>query len=157
MHYLDQAFEIGGGVPKRLKTDNMKTVMEHARSEYKKGKVNKVFQQFADDYGFEVYPCIARHPWSKGKVENPMKLWNELYAYNGTLDYYELHEKVKDLNYRLNSTIHSETGKIPILHIKKEKDFLQALPQTNIRNQYKIVTTEVKVSSQSVISYKRRV
>ena len=40
MHYLDQAFEIGG-VPKRLKTDNMKTVMDHARSEYK--KENKVF------------------------------------------------------------------------------------------------------------------
>lgn len=59
MHYLDQAFEIGG-VPKRLKTDNMKTVMDHARSEYK--KENKVFQQFADDYGFEVYPCIAGHP-----------------------------------------------------------------------------------------------
>lgn len=154
MHYLDQAFETAGGVPQRLKTDNMKTVMDEARTEYKKGKVNRVFQQFADDYGFEVYPCVAGHPWSKGKVENPMKLWDELYAYNGTLDYCQLHEKVKELNNRLNSTIHTETGRIPILHIKKEKDSLQALPRTEVRNQYKIVTTEVKVNSQSVISYK---
>lgn len=137
-------------MPQKLKTDNMKTMMDEARTEHKKGKVNRVFQQFADNYGFEVYPCVAGHPWSKGKVENLMKLWDELYAYNVTLDYCQLHEKVKELNNRLNSTIHTETGKIPILHI--EKDSLQALPRTEVRNQYKIVTTEVKVNSQSVIS-----
>ena len=62
MYYIDQTFEIGGGVPKRLKTNNMKTVMNDARTDYKKGKFNKLFQQFADNYGFEVYPCAAGHP-----------------------------------------------------------------------------------------------
>ena len=68
-HYLDQAFESAGGVPDILKTDNMKTVMDEARTEYSRGKVNVRFQQFADDYGFMVKPCIAGKPWSKGKVE----------------------------------------------------------------------------------------
>lgn len=36
MYYIDQTFEIGGGVPKRLKTNNMKTVMNDARTDYKK-------------------------------------------------------------------------------------------------------------------------
>lgn len=58
-HYLDQAFESAGGIPDILKTDNMKTVMDEARTEYSSGKVNVKFQQFADDYGFMVKPCIA--------------------------------------------------------------------------------------------------
>lgn len=37
----------------------MKTVMDEARTEYSSGKVNVKFQQFADDYGFMVKPCIA--------------------------------------------------------------------------------------------------
>ncbi len=153
-HYLDQAFEAAGGVPDILKTDNMKTVMDEARTEYSSGKVNAKFQQFADDYGFIVKPCIAGKPWSKGKVEAPMKLWDELYAYNGKLNYAQLNEKVKEINERNNCQVHSEIGKIPKLHIQKEKDFLSPLPQEKIRNQYKITIRPVKVDSQSLFSYK---
>ena len=153
-HYLDQAFEAAGGVPDILKTDNMKTVMDEPRREYSSGKVNAKFQQFADDYGFIVKPCIAGKPWSKGKVEAPMKLWDELYAYNGKLNYAQLNEKVKEINERNNCQVHSEIGKIPKLHIQKEKDFLSPLPQEKIRNQYKITIRPVKVDSQSLFSYK---
>ena len=153
-HYLDQAFEAAGGVPDILKTDNMKTVMDEARTEYSSGKVNAKFQQFADDYGFIVKPCIAGKPWSKGKVEAPMKLWDELYAYNGKLNYAQLNEKVMEINERNNCQVHSEIGKIPKLHIQKEKDFLSPLPQEKIRNQYKITIRPVKVDSQSLFSYK---
>ena len=83
LHLLDQAFETAGGVPKALKTDNMKTVMDEPRTARSKGKVNARFEQFAKDYGFETKPCTAGHPWSKGKVENPMKALDELFAYNG--------------------------------------------------------------------------
>lgn len=38
-HLLDNAFEIAGGVPKTLKTDNMKTVMDEARTYFNKGKL----------------------------------------------------------------------------------------------------------------------
>ncbi|NFO22897.1 IS21 family transposase, partial [Clostridium botulinum] len=87
LSFLDESFETFGGVPEELLTDNMKTVMDKARTNYSKGKVNNKFQQFADDYGFNVRPCIAGRPNTKAKVEAPMKLLDEIRAYNGTLDY----------------------------------------------------------------------
>ena len=152
--FLNESFEAFGGVPKELLTDNMKTIMDEPRTAYRKGKVNNKFQQFADDYGFKVRPCIAGRPNTKAKVEAPMKLLDEIRAYNGTLDFEELHELVITLNNRINSTCHTSTGKIPILHLEKEKDFLLVLPTEQIRNRYSIITTSVKVNRQSMISYK---
>ncbi|MCR3761940.1 IS21 family transposase [Clostridium felsineum] len=152
--FLDEAFETFGGVPKEILTDNMKTVMAEARTNYYKGKVNNKFQQFANDYGFKVLPCIAGRPNTKAKVEAPMKLLDEIRAYNGTLDYEELHNLVSNLNNRINGMLHTSTGKIPVLHLEKEKDFLSELPKDQIRNHYKIITTNVKVNRQSMISYK---
>ncbi|NOW25144.1 IS21 family transposase [Clostridium butyricum] len=154
LSFLDESFEAFGGVPEELLTDNMKTVMDEARTNYSKGKVNNKFQQFANDYGFKVRPCIAGRPNTKAKVEAPMKLLDEIRAYNGTLDYEGLNKLVLDLNNRINSTCHTSTGKIPILHLEKEKDFLSELPKEQIRNHYKIITTNVKVNRQSMISYK---
>lgn len=42
--------------------------MDEARTEYSSGKVNNKFQQFANDYGFKVLPCIAGCPNTKAKV-----------------------------------------------------------------------------------------
>lgn len=43
MAFMTEAFEAFGGVPKVIVTDNMKTVMDEARTEYSKGTVNRVF------------------------------------------------------------------------------------------------------------------
>lgn len=152
--FLNESFEAFGGVPKEVLTDNMKTVMDEPRTAYRNGKTNNKFQQFADDYGFKVCPCIAGRPNTKAKVEAPMKLLDEIRAYNGTLNIDELHELVSKLNNRINSTCHTSTGKIPVLHLEKEKDFLLELPTEQIRNRYNIITTSVKVNRQSMISYK---
>ncbi len=152
--FLNESFEAFGGVPKEVLTDNMKTVMDEPRTAYCNGKINNKFQQFADDYGFKVRPCIAGRPNTKAKVEAPMKLLDEIRAYNGTLNIDELHELVSKLNNRINSTCHTSTGKIPVLHLEKEKDFLLELPTEQIRNRYNIITTSVKVNRQSMISYK---
>lgn len=154
LSFMDEALETFGGVPKEILTDNMKTVMDKPRTEYSKGKINNKFKQFADDYGFKVKPCIAGRPNTKAKVESPMKLLDELYAYNGLLNYEELNERIKILNERVNSSCHTNTRKIPILHLKKEKDFLSALPPKNIRNPYKIATQSALVNKQSLLSYK---
>ena len=69
----------------------MKTVMDQPRTAYQSGKVNNKFQQFADDYGFKVRPCIAGRPNTKAKVEAPMKLLDEIRSYNRTLNFDELH------------------------------------------------------------------
>lgn len=152
--FLNESFEVFGGVPKELLTDNMKTVMDQPRTAYQSGKVNNKFQQFADDYGFKVRPCIAGRPNTKAKVEAPMKLLDEIRAYNCTLNFDELHELISKLNNRINGTCHTSTGKIPVLHLEKEKDFLLDLPTEQIRNRYSIITTSVKVNRQSMISYK---
>lgn len=153
-HLLDNAFEIAGGVPKKLRTDNMKTVMDEARTDYRSGKINNKFKQFADDYGFEVKPCKAGEPQVKAKVEAPMKILDELYAYNGLYDIAELNQKLMEINNRINSSCHPETGKIPILHINKEKDSLLPLPQGKIRNHYQVKSSSAKVNSQSTVTYK---
>lgn len=154
LSFLNDAFEVFGGVPKELLTDNMKTVMDVSRNNNSKGKVNVKFQQFADDYNFKVRPCIAGRPNTKAKVEAPMKLLDEIRAYNGMLDYSELHQLVTRLNNRINNTCHTSTGKIPILHLEKEKDSLCELPRTQIRNLYTIKTLSVTVNPQSMINYK---
>ncbi|MBS4534346.1 IS21 family transposase [Clostridium sp. D2Q-14] len=152
--FLNGGFEIFGGVPKELLTDNMKTVMDEPRTNYSKGKINNKFKQFADDYNFKVCPCIAGRPNTKAKVEAPMKLLDEILAYNGMLNYSELNQLIAKLNNRINSTCHSATGKIPVLHLKKEKDFLSELPTVKIRNLYTIKATSVTVNPQSMINYK---
>ena len=151
--FIDDAFETFGGVPQELLTDNMKTVMDKPRTEYAKGKVNARFQQFASDYGFTVKPCIAGRPQTKAKVEAPMKLLDEIYAYNGLLDYQELNEFVRQLNERINHQVHPGTGRIPIMYLQKERTSLLPLPKDTVRKSYQLVTTTSKVNSSSMVTY----
>ena len=64
--------------------------MDKLSTAYQREKVNNKFQQFADDYGFKVRPCIAGRPNTKAK-EAPMKLLDEIRSYNRTLNFDELH------------------------------------------------------------------
>jgi len=154
MSFLMESFEAIGGVPKTVVTDNMKTVMDEPRTKYTKGVVNERFQQFAKDCGFEVWPCIAGRPRTKGKVESPMKLLDEIHAYQGKFDYEELYAFVQSLCERINHEYHQGTGKVPILSLKKEKSHLLPLPRKEIRDSYKINTKLVKVNPSNMIPYK---
>ncbi len=152
-HFLDYAFEIFVGVPEELLTDNMSTVMDQARTKYFSGKVNVRFQQFADDYGFKVKPCIAGRPRTKAKVEAPMKILDEIHAYNSLLDYEGLNKLVSRINNRVNTNVVKGTGIIPIMYFNKEKASLSHLPVNTIRKPYQITSRPVKVNSSSMINY----
>jgi transposase len=152
--FLTEAFELIGGVPEKLLVDNMKTIMDEARTEYKKGKVNSRFGQFAKDFGFEVKPCIAGRPQTKAKVESPMKIIDEIHAYQGKFNYEELSQFTQKLCNRVNNEYHQGTGKIPILVFPKEKDLLSSLPRKQIRDSYKINHTLVKINPSNMFSYK---
>lgn len=154
LSFLTEAFEAFGGVPDEIVTDNMKTVMDEARTEYSIGKVNPKFSQFAKDFGFKVRPCIAGRPRTKGKVEATMKLLDEIHAYKGQLTLEELHKFVQDLCNRINHEMHQGTGKIPIFEFKKEKNLLHQLPTEKVRDSYRIKHTLVKVNASNMISYK---
>lgn len=155
-HFMDEIFEILGGVPKEIVTDNMKTVMDEARTEHVKGKINNKFYQFSKDYNFKVHPCIAGRPNTKAKVESPMKILDEILAYSGELNYDELSIKIKEINDRENSSFHESYQGIPILDFENEKTFLEKLPPHSIRRSYQIATIDVKVNKSSMISYKSR-
>lgn len=153
--FLTETFEaLGGGVPSEIITDNMKTVMDEARTEHFPEKVNTKFEQFAKDVGFKVRPCIAGRPRTKGKAEITMKLIDEIHAYQGQLTLEELHQFVQDLCHQINHEVHQGTGKIPILEFKKEKNLLHQLPTEKVRDSYRIKHTLVKVNISNMISYK---
>ncbi|MGR5965060.1 IS21 family transposase [Bacillus cereus] len=154
LSFMTEAFETFGGVPKVIVTDNMKTVMDAARTERFSGTINNKFAQFAQDFGFKVQPCIAGRPNTKGKVEAPMKLLDEIHAYQGKFTFEDLHDFVQRLCTRINQTFHQGTGKIPMFALKQEKNLLQPLPQSTIRDSYKIKHKLVKVNTSGMISYK---
>jgi len=152
-NFLDSAFETIGGVPQELLTDNMKTIMDDARTAYSSGKVNARFAQFAKDYGFKVKPCIAGRPQTKAKVESPMKLLDEIRAYNGRLDYDGLTKLVQKLNDRKNAEVVQGTGIVPVMFLKKEKASLNPLPPESIRKPYRIKPKILKVNHSSMINH----
>ena len=154
--FLDDAFETLGGVPNEILCDNMKTIMDQARTEYSKGKINVRFQQFADDYGFKVKPCMAGRPQTKAKVEAPMKILDEIRAYSGTLNYSGLHELVERMNNRVNLQINQGTGRIPVMYFQKERALLQDIPNDTIRKPYQLTTNTVKVNTSSMITCRNK-
>ncbi len=153
--FLSNAFEVMGGVPKELLIDNASTMMDVARTEKSKGKVNAKFQQFADDFSFKISPCLAGRPNTKAKVESPMKLIDEIMTYNGLLeDFKELEEKITILNNEANARISKATGYPPVLIFKKEKEHLLSLPSDKVCSSYKNKTFVVKVNTSSLFNFK---
>ena len=128
--------------------------MDESRTEHRQGKVNIRFKQFADDYGFEVHPCIARRPQTKAKVEAPMKILDEIRAYNGKLNYNELNELIVRINNRVNCQVNQGTGRIPLMYYQKEKAFLNRIPTDTIRKPYQLTSHTSKVNNSSMFNYK---
>ena len=121
--FLTNVFEALGGVPKEIVIDNASTMMDKARTERSDGKVNPKFQQFADDFGFNIVPCIRARPNTKAKVENPMRVINEIMTYNGLLNNEEeLFEKMQEITNEANSRVCQAIGIPPILVFKKRKN-----------------------------------
>ncbi len=153
--FLVTAFEEIGGVPDEILIDNAKTMMEKHRTKKFKGKVNAKMQQFADDFGFKVKPCIAGRPRTKAKVENPMKIIDEIRNYNGTLaNFNELREKVKVICKEANSRINQKTNLPPVLVFQKEKEHLNPLPSVNVCSSYKLTVKKLNVNINSLFNYK---
>lgn len=153
--FLTNAFEALGGVPKEIVIDNASTMMDKARTERSDGKVNPKFQQFADDFGFNIVPCIRARPNTKVKVENPMRVIDEIMTYNGLLNNEEeLFEKMQEITNEANSRVCQEIGIPPILVFKKEKEHLLPLPNDKICSYYKNTTIHAKVNSNGLFRYK---
>lgn len=154
--FLANAFEALGGVPEEILIDNASTMMDQARTERSKGKVNNKFQQLADDFGFKIVPCVRARPNTKAKVENPMKIIDEIMNYNGIVENLEeLHKKMSIITNEANARICQATNLPPILVFNKEKEHLLPLPNDKVCSFYKNVTISAKVNTSALFNYKQ--
>ncbi len=154
--FLANAFEMIGGVPKEILIDNASTMMDKARTEGSQGKINNKFKQLADDFGFKVVPCVRARPNTKAKVENPMRIIDEIMNYNGIVENLEeLHKKMSIITNEANSRICQATGLPPILVFNKEKEHLLPLPHDKVCSFYKNITASVKVNTNALFKYKQ--
>lgn len=64
---LSQAFQFFGGTTKEILFDNMKTVVDHAKSNYHSVVINEKFRQFSKDANFNIVTCRAYRPQTKRK------------------------------------------------------------------------------------------
>lgn len=151
---MTSAFEFFGGVPDEILFDNMKTVVDHSKSDFSNVVINEKFAQFAKDAGFSVRACRAFRPETKGKVEILAKIMNRLKAYNGEFsNQYDLISIVEDMNISLNNEIVQGINQRPIDRFKKEKNTLNPV-NIELLKPYFIRQKEYKVSNESMITFK---
>ena len=64
-----ESFRYFQGIPHEILFDNMKTVVDRAKSTFKNVVLNDTFKAFAQDAGFEIITCRAYRPKTKGYVK----------------------------------------------------------------------------------------
>lgn len=151
---LIEAFKYFGGTTKEILFDNMKTIVDHAKSNYTEVVLNTKAVQFSKDASFEIITCRAYRPRTKGKVETLAKIMNRLKAFDFEFeDLKELDKIVSDLNYNLNYKEKSQaTNEIPIVLFEKEKEYLNPVSYELLET-YCSQQKTYKVSNESMIKY----
>ena len=79
---MNHAFEYFGGTTEEILFDNMKTIVNHARSSFQNVILNSKAEQYSKDAGFKIRTCLPYKPRTKGKVETLAKIMNRLKAFN---------------------------------------------------------------------------
>lgn len=126
---LANAFVCFGGVPKRLKVDNMKTAV--LKNQHYDLTLNQDFLEFANHYGTVITPCAPYSPEQKGTVEAGIKyLQINFVAGRVFRDDSDLKQQLRTwMDTYANKRVHGTTRKIPIdVFLQEEKGKLQPLP-----------------------------
>ncbi len=150
-----EAFGYFGGIPQELLFDNMKTVVDHAKTTFTRTVFNDTLNYFAKDAGFEPIACRPYRPQTKGKAESLAKLMNRLKAYNEEFETWDdleniVNEFLEDINNEKSQGI----DEIPVERFKKEKEYLLPLPSMDCLLTYIFDQKEYKVSRESMVKYK---
>lgn len=154
-----EAFRFYGGLPHEILFDNMKTVVDHAKSSFAQTVYNVKFEAFAKDMGFTPIACRPYRPQTKGKAESLAKLMDRLKVYNEEFDTWNdlvaiSNEFLKDINQELSQGCDD----IPDILFEKEKEYLLPLPHMELLQSY-ISRQEEKtypVNRESMIKYEGR-
>lgn len=127
---LENAFVYFGGVPKRLKVDNMKTAV--IKNQHYDLTLNQDFLEFAGHYGTVVTPCEPYSPEQKGTVEAGIKYLQVNFIAGRTFqDSADLKKQLRLwTDTYANKRVHGTTKKVPaVVFANEEKDKLQPLPE----------------------------
>lgn len=148
-----QAISFFRGAPKEWLFDNMRSIIDKARTIGEDPVFNEKFITFCRDACFEPKACVAYRPCTKGKVETLARLMNRLKVYSGDIENFkDIETIVKKLNTDLNDEVCQATGKKPIDLYKKEKEYLTDV-NLNALTGYFVKAEYRKVSKESLITY----
>lgn len=154
-----EAFKYYGGLPQEILFDNMKTVVNHAKSSFAKTVFNDKFETFAKDMGFTPIACRPYRPQTKGKAEALAKLMDRLKVYNEEFDTWDdLIRITTEFRDDINKELSQGCDDIPIELFEKEKEYLLPLPHMELLTSY-ISRQEEKtypVNRESMIKYEGR-
>lgn len=153
---LDDAFYHTGGVPKEIWFDNMKTVVDHSRSQFSKAYFNERFYAFSKDASFTPIACRPFRPQTKGCVEALARTVDRLKVYNHEFyDIVELCHLVNDLCSELNSEVSQATDQTPDERWwTNEKEHLHELPK-NLLNPYFEDFISRKVTKEAMVVFRK--
>ncbi|WP_280946731.1 IS21 family transposase [Enterococcus faecalis] len=153
---LDDAFYQTGGVPKEIWFDNMKTVVDHSRSQFSKPHFNKRFYAFSKDAGFTSIACRPFRPQTKGCVEALARTVDRLRVYNHEFyDAVELCHLVNNLCVELNNEVSQSTDQTPDERWQtNEKEHLHPY-QKNLLNPYFEDFIRRKVTKEAMVIFRK--
>lgn len=129
---INNAFTFFGGVPKRLKIDNLRAAV--IKNQHYDLQFQPDFLDFMHHSGCVINPCTPYHPEQKGGVESDMKyIENNFLVERHFRDLPDLTNQFHEwsTNYA-NARIHGITKRVPNeVFLLEEKSILQPLPTTS--------------------------
>ncbi len=145
---LENSLEELSGCPYRIQTDNAKCFVTNPSKE--NFQWNERYLAFCGHYGFKPSRSLPRHPWSKGKVENPFRYLEEHFIKGNTFANFEdFIRRLKDFQHVVNNRLHSVTNQIPSELFIKEQTCLLSLPSyryVGIKEEVRKVTADCLIS-----------
>ncbi|WP_304133981.1 IS21 family transposase [Limosilactobacillus coleohominis] len=150
---LNEAFSNTEGVPHQIYFDNMKTAVDHARSNFHKVVWNEKLLNYAKAAGFLPKSCRPFRPQTKGKVEALARTIERIKVYDHEFsNEEELGQIIKHLQKQLNDEKSQATDRRPMDLWQKEKEYLQPFNSELLSSLVDHDLTR-KVSKESMISY----
>ena len=142
-----------GGASKERLFDNMRSIIDKARTMTSDPIFNANFLEFCKDASFTPKACVSYRPCTKGKVETLARLMNRLKVYNEEIETFEDIQKITcQLMDELNNEVCQATGEKPIDRFQKEKEYLTEV-NLSVLTYYFQQREYRKVSKESLITY----
>ncbi|MCD5001635.1 IS21 family transposase [Enterococcus saccharolyticus] len=153
---LYKAFQYTGGVPKEIWFDNMRTVVDHSRTQYSKVQFNERFYAFSKDANFVPVACRPFRPQTKGCVEALARTVDRLKVYNREFhDSDELNDLIDEFCIDLNNEISQSTNQSPNMLWKlNEKKYLHNLSKDALTSYFGYFIRR-KVTKEAMIIFRK--